>query len=308
MMQQPRSQLPPPPQSMGGGAMQPRRSSSTGFAQPGGLSRPKSAKPPPPDFDLRSVGGLRVLAAEFTATMLLVFVINAAAVSVVRDAAKASSGIATPALLQTAAAIGMAYATLVHAFAHISGAHMNPAITVALLAARKIYVLQAFVYIIAQILGAMAGAGILDAVTGMSKYANLGATSVPTDVTSGEAFGMELILTFVLSMSLFSLLDPENDREMLFYNGGFHIGVTYAVMTLAGGSWSGAVFNPARAFGASVVSGDFANHWVYWVGPLTGGCLGGLSYAIWFDVGEPTMNLKQAFAFRKKKALGNTSV
>jgi len=84
------------------------------------------------------------------------------------------------------------------------------------------------------VVAAITGAAILDSVSGRDRYENLGATTVPTDVTSGEAFGVELILTFLLTMSIFSLLDPENEREAIYYNGGIHIGITYAIMTLAG--------------------------------------------------------------------------
>lgn len=63
---------------------------------------------------------------------------------------------------------------------------------------------------------------------------------MPTDVTSGEAFGVELILTFLLTMSIFSLLDPENEREAIYYNGGIHVGITYGLMTLAGVSCTNA--------------------------------------------------------------------
>jgi len=120
---------------------QPSSTQRASFHQPGGMQRPTSAAPPT-GFQWKSLGGARVLSAEFLSTMLLVFTINAAIVSISRTPG--------PALLQTAAAIGMAYATLVHTFGHICGAHMNPAVTVALLSARKINLSQALLYIVVQ--------------------------------------------------------------------------------------------------------------------------------------------------------------
>lgn len=74
---------------------------------------------------------------------------------------------------------------------------------------------------------------------------------MPTDVTSGEAFGVELILTFLLTMSIFSLLDPENEREAIYYNGGIHVGITYGLMTLAGVSCTNAGWQSCSSWGSS---------------------------------------------------------
>lgn len=159
------------------------------FGAPGGMNRPKSAAPPK-EFHWRSLGGLRVLSAEFFATMLLVFCINASVVSISR-----SEG---PALLQTAAAIGLAYATLVHTFGHVSGAHMNPAVTVALLSARKINIVQAILYIIVQSkLCCAFGVAHLPLPYGTQHH--------PSPPSTIGAIAVQFVFDFVLTPSTFDL-------------------------------------------------------------------------------------------------------
>eukprot|EP00051_Salpingoeca_urceolata_P014120 m.178844 g.178844 ORF g.178844 m.178844 type:complete len:286 (+) comp17986_c1_seq2:1837-2694(+) len=219
---------------------------------------------------------LRVVSAEMLATALLVFVGCGTAVGF--DAAD------TPASQTVVVALGFgfAYTTMSHIFGHISAAHMNPATTLAFLVARKIGMSQFVCYIVAQLLGSLIGAGVLDAVTGGDDLNDLGVTRVSDALTSGEAFGLEFVITFVYVITLFSIIDPEHVRRGSLQVGAHNHGFAAAAITLFAYKFTGASFNPVRTFGPAVVASVWEDHWVYWLGPLAGGTLAGLIYELCF--------------------------
>lgn len=111
-------------------------------------------------------------------------------------------------VVQIALAFGLAVATMVWCFAHISGGHFNPALTSAALITRRVSIVRGILYIIAQVLGGILGAGVLYGLTPEAIRGDLGSTLIMgTDVTAAQAFGVEMLVTFVFVLSFFASRD-----------------------------------------------------------------------------------------------------
>ena len=185
-------------------------------------------------------------------------------------------------LLAIALAHGLAIGLMISAVGHITGGAFNPAVTLGLLAARRIDLPRAVVYIVAQLLGAVAGAGVLTLVypdlgdVGRNNLGiNLGVPTLGPGVSVGNALVLEIVLTFFLMFVIFGVaIDHRTGRAI----SGLVIGLTITLDILAGGIVSGAVMNPARAFGPSLIQGDWPDHWLYWVGPIAGAVAAALLY------------------------------
>jgi len=206
--------------------------------------------------------------AEFVGTFALIF-IGVGAISVTGDG---GGNLTTVALGH-----GLAIAVMVSAVAHVSGAHFNPAVTVAAWATRKIQSAQAGVYLIAQLAGATAAAALLAAaLPGGSDAVAGGTPALAANVTVGQGLLIEIVLTFFLVWVIFgTAIDPAGAFRSI---AGMAIGFTVMLDITMGGPLTGAAMNPARAFGPALISGSWANHWVYWVAPILGGLLAGLLY------------------------------
>ncbi|MEE6464147.1 hypothetical protein FKM82_006196 [Ascaphus truei] len=171
---------------------------------------------------------------------------------------------------------GLSIATLVQCFGHISGAHINPAVTVAMVCTRKISLAKALFYIIAQCLGAIAGAGILYLVTPSDVAGNLGATKVNEKLSSGHGLLIELIITFQLVFTICASCDSK--RNDITGTVALAIGFSVAVGHLFAINYTGASMNPARSFGPAVIMNIWESHWIYWVGPVVGAVIAGTLY------------------------------
>ena len=175
-------------------------------------------------------------------------------------------------LVAIALAHGLAIGLMVSAVGHISGGAFNPAVTLGLLAARRIDLPRAIVYIVAQLLGAIAGAGVLALVypdlgdIGRNRLGvNLGVPALGPGIGARNALVLEIVLTFFLMFVIFGVaIDHRTGRAI----SGLVIGLTITMDILAGGVVSGAVMNPARAFGPAVIQQDFANQRLWWIGPI----------------------------------------
>ncbi len=185
-------------------------------------------------------------------------------------------------LVAIALAHGLAIALMITAVGHISGGHFNPAVTVAMLAMRRIAPAKAVVYIVAQILGATAAAGVLTAIypdlgdLGRNVAGiNNGVPAIAADIGPFSATLLEVVLTFFLVFVIFGVaVDPRTPKVI----AGFTIGLTITMDIFAGGVISGAVMNPARALGPAIVQQDFTNAWVWIVGPIVGGLIAAFLY------------------------------
>ena len=195
---------------------------------------------------------------EFVGTFALIFV-------------GAGSIIATGGqnLVAIALAHGLAIGLMVAAAGHISGGVYNPALTVGLMAARRIPVGRGVYYIVAQLVGATVAALALKVLFAPAAIAavNLGTPAVGLGVSGGAAVLAEIIMTFFLMYSVFGVaVDLRGARAI----AGLVIGLTITMDIFVGGGLTGAAMNPARWFGPAIVQGAFDNWWIYWVGPIIG--------------------------------------
>ncbi|GAA6234744.1 aquaporin-4 isoform X2 [Lates japonicus] len=166
---------------------------------------------------------------------------------------------------------GLSIATMVQCFGHISGGHINPAVTAAMVVTRKLSLAKALFYVVAQCLGAVTGAGILYLVTPAALRGSLGVTTVNSKISLGHGFLVELLITFELVFTIFATCDPK--RTDLGGSAGLAIGFAVAIGHLFAIPYTGASMNPARSFGPAMVTLNFEHHWVYWVGPVLGAVL-----------------------------------
>jgi len=215
---------------------------------------------------------IRHFIAEFIGTFGLVFVGGGAIAAATATQMQAG-------LIGVALAHGIILAVMVSATMRISG-HLNPAVTLGFLAARRIEPIMAGIYIAAQIIAGILAAyalkGLLPAQ--IADATRLGGQSISLDVSAGQAIGLEAIATFFLTFVIFgTAVDPKAPRI-----GGLAIGLTIAADILAIGPFTGASMNPARSFGPAVASGIFEGQAVYWVGPIIGSVAAAVLYDMLF--------------------------
>lgn len=222
--------------------------------------------------DLASVDAWKATAAEFIALFLFVFIGPGAVVA----ALSVSNGqLNAAAIVGIAAAHGLAIGILVSATASISGGHINPAVTLSAVITGRISLTRGVMYWAGQLLGALLGALVLAAVVPDNIQGELGAHSLGPGVTAGAGLVIEVVLTFALVFVVFATaMDPKGPGQI----APLAIGFTILVIHLMAVPFTGASVNPARSFGPAVVARVWANHWIYWVGPLVGGGLAGLVY------------------------------
>ena len=167
---------------------------------------------------------------------------------------------------------GLVIMVMVYATGHLSGAHINPAVTVAFTLTRHFPARDAFAYIAAQLAGATAGALLLLALW-TDKPAHLGVT-VPS-VATGTALVYEIVLTAFL---MFVIMAVATDTRAVGAAAAIAIGATVGLDALFGGPVTGASMNPARSFGPALADGEWHAFWVYVAGPVLGASIGALAY------------------------------
>lgn len=172
---------------------------------------------------------------------------------------------------------GLAIATMVAAAGHVSGGHFNPAVTLGFVATRRMPVGTGITYILAQLIGASIGGLLLTAVfpEAARVAVNLGTPALGRGVSAGTGIVVEAVLTFFLVFVIFGVaVDARGQRAL----APLAIGLVIVMDILGAGVLTGAAMNPARAFGPALFSGFWANHAVYWVGPIIGGVLAAWGY------------------------------
>jgi len=169
---------------------------------------------------------------------------------------------------------GLVIMVMVYATGHLSGAHINPAVTLAFTLTRHFPARDALAYVAAQLAGATAAALILLAAW-PSAPANLGAT-VP-HVGVGSALAYEVVLTAIL---MFVIVAVATDTRAIGAGAAIAIGGAVGMDALFGGPITGASMNPARSFGPALASGEWHEFWLYVVGPVVGASLGALAYQL----------------------------
>jgi len=225
--------------------------------------------------DLQTAKFWVALFAEFLGTGLLVTI-----------GCGACASHATQSVTNLALTFGLSVGTIVWVIAHVSGGHINPAVTIGFLVTRKITIVRAVFYMISQCLGAIAGAGVLYIATpkdnNVTKTFNrnptLGTSAPPSDgsVEVYHVLIIEHLITFMLVLTVFATVDKR--RVGFAGSGPLAIGLSVTMGHFWAVPLTGAGTNPARVFGPAVVSHTWTHHWAYWLGPLIGGITAGLLY------------------------------
>jgi len=151
-----------------------------------------------------------------------------------------------------------------------------------LITGAKVGLLKGLAYIGAQTVGAVAGAGVLSAVVPATVrgHSGLGTTVLGSGVSVGQAFGIEFLITMVLVLVVFGAAADENNAPSVKGSAPLAIGLSITTCHLFAIPLTGSSMNPARTFGSNAVRGVWANHWVYWVGPILGGVAAALIYQL----------------------------
>ena len=213
--------------------------------------------------------------AEFVGTFALIFF---GAGSICADQFLKSTNQGSLGLLGIAVAHGLAIGIMVSAVGHVSGGHLNPAVTIGFWVTRRISTFDALLYWVSQLAGAVAAAYGLRALIPDDTWraVALGTPDLAHDFPRTAGMIVEGIMTFFLVYVVFGTAADE--RGAFGKIAGFAIGLTVTMDILMGGPLTGAAMNPARAFGPALAAQHWANHGVYWVGPLAGGVVAGWLY------------------------------
>jgi MIP family channel proteins len=205
----------------------------------------------------------RALAAELIGTFALVF---AGAGAVMVDAKSGALG-----HVGVAITFGLVITAMIYALGHISGAHFNPAVSLAFALSRHFPWSRLVAYWGAQVAGAVIAAAVLRGSLG--NIAHVGAT-LPSG-SNGQSFLCEIVLSFFLMLVVMAVA---TDTRAVGEAAAIAIGGTVGLDAMFGGPISGASMNPARSLGPALVSGDLHALWIYLTAPLLGAALGAIAY------------------------------
>ena len=216
----------------------------------------------------------RAWLAEAIATYGLVFF---GPLSVIIAVASFGEGLTTMSVLFISLAHGGAIALMIYAFGHISGAHINPAVTIPMIITKKIGLTDGIGYIIFQLIGAVAAAATLKAIFPvLGQAVNFGTQGGPSELINNSissGFAIEAILTFFLVLVIF--MSAVHKKASPGWHG-FTIGGMVFLIHLVAVPLTGASVNPARTFGPALISGFWEFHWLYWAAPIIGGIIAGV--------------------------------
>jgi MIP family channel proteins len=217
------------------------------------------------------------LFAEFFGTFAVIFTAIGA---IAADQYLRVAGQAGLTSLGIACAYGLTYAVMIVALGHISGAHLNPAVTLGFWVTKRLGTMQSLLYWIAQLAGALAAAYLLLAILPEANWRAevLGAVTpnLEPDMTRLHAMLLEGALTFMVVFVFFATTVGEQAEQRRTH--GFAAGVALLAASIFALPFTGAAFNPARTFGPALATHHWTNHGVYWVGPLLGGVLAAVLY------------------------------
>jgi MIP family channel proteins len=216
------------------------------------------------------------LLAEFIGTFSFVF-IGAGTAAVVGNA------VGPPGIVAVAFAHGLTIMAFAFAYGSVSGGHMNPAVTVGVLAAGEIGIGEAIGYIVSQLIGGVAGALLLRTVLGgaatglgvpaLAHDLRLGATVLT--ITPAMGFIIEAVLAFFLVTVVISTAVARRAPSL----APLAIGMTLTFNILMGGALTGAPFNPARALGPMVATANFRDVWLYLTAPIVGAIIAAILHS-----------------------------
>ncbi|KAK3578203.1 hypothetical protein CHS0354_015254 [Potamilus streckersoni] len=234
----------------------------------------------------------RAVLAEFVGTMLLVFIGCASTIQLTVDgSAVTQDKLDHTRIIRIGLTFGLMIATMINCFGHVSGGHFNPAVSIPMAVIMDISPLRALMYTTSQCIGGTVGCLLLKSVTPKEFHINLGVTGVNSKLNAGQGIGCECLFTFTLVLCIMCITDSNRSQ---FTSPAFGIGLTVSVLHFAGIPFSGASMNPARSLASTVVSNSWNLHWVYWVGPILGGCAAALCYKYVFNPYRNTLTMEEA--------------
>ena len=209
--------------------------------------------------ELKNIANLKSSAAEFVAVLLFVFI----GAGVVVSTGTLTQEMTPARLTAIALAHGLTICMLVYATAHISGGHINPAVTIATMITGKTPAIKGVMFIIAQLLGGIVGAYLLYIAVPSVAHGSLGAHALAPGVS---------ITSGLIAESAIGSMAP------------FAIGLAVLVAHLVAVPLTGTGINPARSLGPAIATQEFTNIWIYFVGPVIGAVLAGIVYQYVFAV------------------------
>ena len=212
--------------------------------------------------------------AEAIGTYALVFF---GPLAIILSVVAFGDGLSIESIIMIALAHGAAVGLMVYAFGHISGAHINPAVTIPMMITKKISVGDGIGYIIFQLIGAVVAAFSLKAILPeLGAKVNFGTQGGPSELLNSSIMAgitLEIILTFFLVTVIFLTAVHKKAPAGIH---GISIGGMVFLLHIVGVPLTGASMNPARTFGPAVVSGFWELHWLYWLAPIVGGIIAGV--------------------------------
>ena len=212
--------------------------------------------------------------AEAIGTYALVFF---GPLAIILSVVAFGDGLSIESIIMIALAHGAAVGLMVYAFGHISGAHINPAVTIPMMITKKISVGDGIGYIIFQLIGAVVAAFSLKAILPeLGAKVNFGTQGGPSELLNSSIMAgitVEIILTFFLVTVIFLTAVHKKAPAGIH---GISIGGMVFLLHIVGVPLTGASMNPARTFGPAVVSGFWELHWLYWLAPIVGGIIAGV--------------------------------
>jgi MIP family channel proteins len=225
------------------------------------------------------VTSFRRYLAEFIGTFIVVFI---AAGAIVADIFLTRTRLADSfGPLGIVAAYGLAVAIAMLAVMPISGAHLNPVLSISAYVARRLSLTDTAWYVVAQVAGGVVAAFLLRGIMPKSAFdfASGGVPGLATGVSVLQGTAIEVVLTFFLAFTFWAVFVDERGPRML---APFAVGLVVVVGGLAGSAFTGAAMNPVRWLGPAL-AGPHVSNWLIWtVGPLLGGLLGSLAYETLF--------------------------
>ncbi|KAI9156492.1 hypothetical protein LWI28_007576 [Acer negundo] len=260
----------------------------TSVAEHGSFTAKDYTDPPPaPLFDATELGSwsfYRALIAEFIATLLFLYITILTVIGYSRQSDPKAPGYDGPCadvgVLGIAWAFGGMIFVLVYCTAGISGGHINPAVTFGLFLARKVSLVRAVMYMVAQCLGAICGVGFVKAFQS-AYFVRYGANAnnmLQPGYSTGVGLGAEIVGTFVLVYTVFSATDPKRSARdsHIPVLAPLPIGFAVFMVHLATIPITGTGINPARSLGAAVIFNEkkiWDDQWIFWVGPFIGAAI-----------------------------------
>ncbi|KAF3620729.1 Aquaporin NIP3-1 [Capsicum baccatum] len=238
------------------------------------------------DFPAPDVSLTRKLGAEFVGTFILIFAATAGPI-----VNQKYNGVES--LIGNAACAGLAVMIVILSTGHISGAHLNPSLTIAFAALRHFPWVQVPAYVAAQVSASVCASFALK---GVFHPFMSGGVTVPS-VNTGQAFALEFLITFNL---LFVVTAVATDTRAVGELAGIAVGATVMLNILVAGPSSGGSMNPVRTLGPAIAAGNYKSLWIYLVAPTLGALAGAAVYTLVKLRGDDTTETpRQVRSFRR---------